>query len=59
MTDEPPLCLSTISSVPTFFPRKTNDAGPGNSYTWVDLEDDLTVSLLQGRLIERNLGGRC
>ena len=28
---------------------------PGNSYTWVDLKDDLTVSLLQARLIELNL----
>ena len=25
--------------------------GPGNSYHWVDLKDDLTVSLLQARLI--------
>jgi hypothetical protein len=30
-------------------------AGPGNSYHWVDLKDDLTVSLLQARLIELNL----
>ena len=30
-------------------------AGPGNSYTWVELKDDLTVSLLQARLIELNL----
>jgi hypothetical protein len=29
--------------------------GPGNSYTWVELKDDLTVSLLQARLIELNL----
>ena len=28
---------------------------PGNSYTWVELKDDLTVSLLQGRLIELNV----
>jgi hypothetical protein len=28
---------------------------PGNSYTWVDLHDDLTVSWLQARLIELNL----
>jgi hypothetical protein len=28
---------------------------PGNSYTWVDLKDDVTVSLLQARLIELNL----
>ena len=28
---------------------------PGNSYTWVDLKDDLMVSLLQARLIELNL----
>jgi hypothetical protein len=28
---------------------------PGNAYTWVELHDDLTVSLLQARLIERNL----
>ena len=28
---------------------------PGFSYTWVDLKDDLTVSLLQARLIELNL----
>jgi hypothetical protein len=28
---------------------------PGNSYTWVELQNDLTVSLLQGRLIELNL----
>ena len=28
---------------------------PGNSYTWVELQDDLTVSLLQARLIELNL----
>ena len=30
-------------------------ASPGNSYTWVELRDDLTVSLLQARLIELNL----
>jgi hypothetical protein len=30
-------------------------SGPGNSYHWVDLKDDLTVSLLQARLIELNL----
>jgi hypothetical protein len=29
--------------------------GPGNTYTWVDLKDDLTVSLLQARLIELDL----
>jgi hypothetical protein len=29
--------------------------GPGNSYTWVELQNDLTVSLLQARLIELNL----
>jgi hypothetical protein len=29
--------------------------GPGNSHTWVELKDDLTVSLLQARLIELNL----
>jgi hypothetical protein len=29
--------------------------GPGNSYHWVDLKDDLTVSLLQARLIELEL----
>jgi hypothetical protein len=28
---------------------------PGNSYTWVELRDNLTVSLLQARLIELNL----
>jgi hypothetical protein len=28
---------------------------PGNSYTWVELKDDLTVSLLQARLVELNL----
>jgi hypothetical protein len=28
---------------------------PGNYYTWVELKDDLTVSLLQARLIELNL----
>jgi hypothetical protein len=28
---------------------------PGNSYNWVELKDDLTVSLLQARLIELNL----
>lgn len=28
---------------------------PGNSHTWVELHDDLTVSLLQARLIELNL----
>jgi hypothetical protein len=28
---------------------------PGNTYTWVELKDDLTVSLLQARLIELNL----
>ena len=28
---------------------------PGNSYTWVERHDDLTVSLLQARLIELNL----
>src|SRR5271166_4110444 len=28
---------------------------PGFSYTWVELQDDLTVSLLQARLIELNL----
>jgi hypothetical protein len=28
---------------------------PGNSYTWVELRDDLTASLLQARLIELNL----
>jgi hypothetical protein len=28
---------------------------PGNSYHWVDLKDDLTVSLLQARLIELDL----
>jgi hypothetical protein len=28
---------------------------PGNSYRWVDLKDDLTVSLLQARLIELGL----
>jgi hypothetical protein len=28
---------------------------PANSYTWVELRDDLTVSLLQARLIELNL----
>jgi hypothetical protein len=28
---------------------------PGNSYHWVDLKDDLSVSLLQARLIELNL----
>jgi hypothetical protein len=28
---------------------------PGNSYTWIELRDDLTVSLLQARLIELNL----
>jgi hypothetical protein len=27
----------------------------GNSYTWVELRDDLAVSLLQARLIELNL----
>jgi hypothetical protein len=28
---------------------------PGNSYTWVELKDELTVSLLQARLIELGL----
>jgi hypothetical protein len=28
---------------------------PGNSYTWVELKDDLTVSLLQARPVELNL----
>jgi len=28
---------------------------PGFNYTWVELKDDLTVSLLQARLIELNL----
>ena len=28
---------------------------PGNSYTWVELKDDLTVSLLQARLVELNM----
>ena len=28
---------------------------PANSFTWVELRDDLTVSLLQARLIELNL----
>jgi hypothetical protein len=28
---------------------------PGNSYHWVDLKDDLTVSLLQARLIDLDL----
>jgi hypothetical protein len=28
---------------------------PGNTYTSVELKDDLTVSLLQARLIELNL----
>jgi hypothetical protein len=28
---------------------------PGNSYKWAELKDDLTVSLLQARLIELNL----
>jgi hypothetical protein len=28
---------------------------PGNSYTWVKLKDDLTISLLQARLIELGL----
>ena len=28
---------------------------PATSYTWVELKDDLTVSLLQARLIELNL----
>ncbi|RWK11863.1 hypothetical protein [Mesorhizobium sp.] len=28
---------------------------PGNSYTWVDIKDDLSVSLLQARLIELDL----
>ena len=28
---------------------------PGNSYTWVELKDDRTVSLPQARLIELNL----
>ena len=31
---------------------------PGNSYTWVELKDDLTVSLLQARLIALNLASR-
>jgi hypothetical protein len=29
--------------------------GPVNSYTWVELKDDLTVSLLQARIVELNL----
>jgi hypothetical protein len=29
--------------------------GPGNSYSSAQLNDDLTVSLLQARLIELNL----
>ena len=28
---------------------------PGNTYTWVELKDDLTASLLQARLIELGL----
>ena len=28
---------------------------PGNSYTWVEQKDDLTLSLLSARLIELNL----
>jgi hypothetical protein len=28
---------------------------PGNGYTWVELQDDLTASLLQARLIELRL----
>jgi hypothetical protein len=28
---------------------------PGSCERWVDLEDDLTVSILQARLIERDL----
>ena len=32
---------------------------PGNSYTWVELHDDLTVSLLQARLIEHEPADRC
>jgi hypothetical protein len=29
--------------------------GPGTGYTWVELKDDLTASLLQARLIELRL----
>lgn len=28
---------------------------PGSSERWVDLQDDLSVSILQGRLVERGL----
>ena len=28
---------------------------PATSYTWVELKDDLTVSLLQARLVELTL----
>ena len=33
--------------------------GPGNSYTWVELKDDLTVPFLRARLMELNLADRC
>ena len=32
---------------------------PGNSFTWVELRDDLTVSLLQARLIELHPLAKC
>ena len=34
---------------------EVSGGGPGNTYIWVELRDDLTVSLLQARLIELNL----
>jgi hypothetical protein len=34
---------------------RPNRRRSGNSYTWIELKDDLTVSLLQARLIELNL----
>jgi hypothetical protein len=35
--------------------RTALGSNSGNCYHWVDLKDDLTVSLLQARLIELNL----
>jgi hypothetical protein len=40
---------------PAKFATEPFGGSPGNSYTWVELRDNLTVSLLQARLIELNL----
>jgi hypothetical protein len=55
--------LKSIDLGPTDSPlRREGDilfeefgGGPGNGYTWVELGDDLTASLLQQRLIELGL----